>query len=111
MNNEIEHVQTNSQPNGNGLDVQNVAMLGAMIAGTGLESLEVQGLLAEVHRTSLSASVNSMAAILDKITRVQQARMINMINRITNLPSMAGHVNKAQVLQIITSVMSSPPKQ
>lgn len=110
MSNDIQR-QVNTQPNGNGLDMQSVAMLGATLAGLGLEALEVQGLLAAVNKTSLQTAMNAMPEILGKIAQVQRAKAVDIANRISMLPSMGGYVNKLQVLNIINTVMSAPPQQ
>lgn len=106
-----EMQQVNAAPNGNGLDMNSVAMLGAVLAGLGLEALEVQGLLAAVNKTSLQTTMNAMPEILGRIATVQRAKAVDIINRIGTLPSMGGYVNKLQVLNIINTVMSAPPQQ
>lgn len=103
--------QVNAMPNGNNLDMHNVAMLGAVLAGMGLETLEVQGLLAQVNKASLQAAMNSMNDILASIAKVQRAKAVDMVNRISQLPSIGGHVSKLQVLTVINSVMTAPPQQ
>lgn len=103
--------QVNATPNGNGLDVNSVAMLGAVLAGLGLEALEVQGLLASVQKTSMQTAMNAMPDILGKIAQVQRAKAIDITTRIGMLPSMGGYINKLQVLNIINAVMSAPPQQ
>lgn len=107
--NDVQRV--NAMPSGNGLDVENVAMLGASLAGMGLEVLEVQGLLAAVHRVSLQVSINSMSDVLDKVTKVHRSRAVHIVTRINMLPSMGGYVNKLQVLNIINSVLNTSPQQ
>lgn len=103
--------QVNATPNGNSLDMTSVAMLGATLAGLGLEALEVQGLLASVQKTSMQTAMNAMPEVLTKIAQVQRAKAIDLANRISMLPSMGGYINKLQVLQIINNVMSAPPQQ
>lgn len=103
--------QVNAMPNGNGLDMQSVAMLGAALAGMGLEALEVQGLLAAVHKVSLQTSMASMNEILGKIALVQRAKAVDLATRVSMLPSMGGYVSKLQVLTIINAVMSVQPQQ
>lgn len=103
--------QVNAVPNGNGLDVNSVAMLGAVLAGLGLEALEVQGLLGAVQKTSMQAAMNAMPEVLGRIAQVQRAKAVDLANRISMLPSMGGYINKLQVLNIINSVMTAPPQQ
>lgn len=109
MNSQVE--QVNTTPNGTSLDMQSVAMLGAALAGMGLEAMEVQGLLASVHRVSLQTAVSSMSDVLDKVSKIQRSKIIDIVNRISMLPSMYGYVNKLAVLNIINTSLSTPPRQ
>ena len=109
MNSQVE--QVNTMPNGGSLDMQNVAMLGASLAGMGLEAMEVQGLLASVHRVSLQTAVNSMSDVLEKVSKIQRSKITDIVTRISMLPSMYGYVNKLAVLNIINTSLSTPPRQ
>lgn len=108
---QVHMQQVNAMPNGNSLDMTSVAMLGATLAGLGLEALEVQGLLASVQKTSMQTAMNAMPEVLGKIAQVQRAKAVDIVNRISLLPSMYGYVNKLAVLNIINSVLSAPPQQ
>lgn len=108
MTTDIEYNQVPT--NGNGMEVQNIAMLGAMLAGTGLTDLEVQGLLGSVRDMALRQAMNSLPDVLNKIQRVQAARLTDILNRINSMPTMAGMVSRNHVIQIITSVLSSTPR-
>lgn len=110
MTQDIEQVQTNSAVNGNGLDVQNVAMLGAALAGAGLETLEVRGLLASMQKLAMQTAMNNLAEVMDNINGVQRAKLISIVNQINMLPTKLGHVDKLQVLHIINSVLNNTPR-
>ena len=101
----IEHI-----PNG-GINAQDLATLGAMLAAHGLNQVQVQGLVARMQKMGVQVALNTLPAVLEDIRRIQEGRIWEMINRVQALASMGGFVSKNQVIQILTTVASQTPRQ
>lgn len=112
MTNEIEQVPVNYLPNGNiGTGVQDVAMIGAMLTGVGLTRLQVQGLIAQIQKVSMQVALTSITEILGEIQKVREAQLMDIINRLSTMPAVMGQVSKNHVVQIVSNVLSSTPRQ
>jgi len=102
---QIEHV-----PNG-GVNAQDVAAIGALLASNGLDRSQVQGLIARIQKLGVQVALGALPELLEDIRRVQEARLWGAINRIQALATIGGHVSKNQVIQILTSVAQQTPRQ
>jgi hypothetical protein len=102
---QIQHV-----PNG-GINAQDIASLGAILASHGLTQMQVQGLIARMQKMGVQVALGSLPEMLEDIRKIQEARIWQMINMINALPTMAGFVNKNQVIQILSTVASQTPRQ
>jgi hypothetical protein len=101
----VEHI-----PNG-GINAQDLASLGAMLAAHGLNQTQVQGLVARMQKMGVQVALATLPSVLEDIRRIQEARIWEMINRIQTLPVMAGYVNRNQVVQILSTIASQTPRQ
>ena len=102
---QIEHV-----PNG-GINAQDIASLGALLASNGLDQAQVQGLVARMQKLGVQVALATLPAMLEDIRRIQEARLWGAINRIQALPSVGGYVNRNQVILLLTSVAQQTPRQ
>lgn len=112
MSTDLDHVvQVNGLPGANGINVQDVAALGAQLTALGLTKLQVQGLLAQMQKMALQTAMNTLGDVLEEVRKVQEARMWDILNRINTMPTMAGYVSRNHVVQIVTNVSSMTPRQ
>lgn len=110
MNSDLD-VQVNSLPGSNGINVQDVAVLGAQLTALGLTKLQVQGLLAQMQKMALQTAMNTLGEVLEEVRKVQESRMWDILNRLSTMPTMAGYVSRNHVVQIVTNVSSTTPRQ
>lgn len=103
-------VQVQHIPNG-GINAQDIASLGAMLASHGLNQIQVQGLVARMQKLGVQVALGALPEMLEDIRRIQQGRIWEMINRVNALASMGGYVSKNQVVQILSTVASQTPRQ
>lgn len=102
---QVEHV-----PNG-GINAQEIASLGAILASHGLTQMQVQGLIARMQKMGVQVALGALPDMLEDIRKIQESRVWQMINMINALPTMAGYVSKNQVIQILSTVASQTPRQ
>ena len=103
-------VQVQHVPNG-GINAQDIASLGAMLASHGLNQLQVQGLVARMQKLGVQVALGALPEMLEDIRRIQESRIWEMINKVSNLPSMGGFVSKSQVVLILNGVAQQTPRQ
>lgn len=90
---------------------QDLTELGALLANTGYTTLEARALMALVQQASQQVALNVTPGLLEQVRRIQEARLLEIIGRIRTLPALAGYIHKDQVIAIIQSVATKPPRQ
>jgi hypothetical protein len=103
-------VQIEHMANG-GVNAQDVAAVGALLASNGLDRVQVTGLISQIQKLGVQVALGALPELLENIRRAQESRLWGAINRIQALPSMGGYVSKNQVIQILTSVAQQSPRQ
>lgn len=93
------------------LSHQDLTELGALLANTGYTTLETRALIALVQQGSQQVALNMAPAMLEQIRRIQESRIMEIIQRIRTLPALAGYIHKDQVIQIIQSGALAAPRQ
>ena len=109
MANDIE-VRVEHVPNG-GINAQDIASLGAMLAGHGLDQMQVQGLVARMQKLGVQVALGALPEMLEDIRRIQESRIWGAIGQIQALSSMGPYVRRDQVLLILNSVAQRTPRQ
>lgn len=94
-----------------GLNPQDLAEMGAQFATSGLTTLEARALVAEMQQLAAQVAMAMAPKIMEKIRKVQAARILDMQQRVMLLPNYMGHVNRASVLAIIQDAASRVPQQ
>lgn len=94
-----------------GINAQEVAALGAILASHGLTGRQVEGLVVRLQKIGVQVALAAMPEVLEDIRRIQESRIWELINLVGALPTWGGYVNKQQVVQIITTVASRTPRQ
>lgn len=107
---EVQHYPT-PQPPPNGVNAQDIAALGALLAGHGLSRIQVQGLIARIQKVSEQLAIMSLAEILEDVRKIQEARLWRIINFVQSMPSMGGYVSKNSVVNYIHTVTAETPRQ
>jgi hypothetical protein len=102
---QIQHV-----PNG-GINAQDIASLGAILAGHGLDQMQVQGLVARMQKLGVQVALGALPEMLEDIRRIQEARIWGAISQIQALSSMGGYVRRDQVLLILNGLSQRTPRQ
>jgi len=93
------------------LNPQDLAELGALLASAGLTTMEARALVAEVQQMAAQAALGMAPKLLEKIRKIQEARLLDMYTQIRLLPNWAGYVARDRVLGIVQSVAAKPPRQ
>jgi|KBSSwiStaDraftv2_1062776.scaffolds.fasta_scaffold291899_2 hypothetical protein len=109
MSQDLE-VQVQHVPNG-GVNAQDIASLGAMLAGHGLDQMQVQGLVARMQKLGVQVALGSLPDMLEDIRRIQESRIWGAINQIQALTSMGPYVRRDQVLLILNGLAQRTPRQ
>ena len=94
-----------------GLNPQDLVETGAQYATSGLTTLEARALVAEMQQLAAQVAMAMSPKIMEKIRKVQAARVLEMQQRVMLLPNYMGHVNRASVLAIIQDIASRVPQQ
>jgi hypothetical protein len=103
-------VQVEHMANG-GVNAQDVAAVGALLASNGLDRIQVQGLISQIQKLGVQVALGALPELLENIRRAQQSRIWGAINQVQALASMGGYVSKNQVIQILTGVAQQTPRQ
>ncbi len=93
------------------LNPQDLTELGAHLASAGLTTMEARALVAEVQQMAAQAALGMAPKLLEKIRKIQEARLLDMYTPIRLLPNWAGYVARDRVLGIVQSVAARPPRQ
>ena len=101
----VQHV-----PNG-GINAQDIASLGAILAGHGLDQMQVQGLVSRMQKLGVQVALGALPEMLEDIRRIQESRIWGAINQIQALSSITGYVRRDHVLLILNGVAQRTPRQ
>lgn len=93
------------------LNPQDLTELGALLAASGLTTLEARALVAEVQQLAAQAALGMAPKLLEKIRSIQEARLMEIYTQIRLLSNTMGYVSRDRVLAIIQNVASKPPRQ
>lgn len=93
------------------MNAQDLVELGALVATSGMTTLQARALIAEMQQIAAQVAAASAPRILEEIRRIQEARTIEMYQRIRLLPNQFGYVSRDRVLQIIQDVATKTPRQ
>lgn len=97
----------------NGLTPSDLAEIGAILASTGLTTVEARGLMGDIQQAAAQTALTVMPKILEGVRRVQEARIQEMLFRVRALPGMLGtlgYVSRDRVIQVIQDVAAKPPR-
>lgn len=108
MSTDIEVSLTDSIPV---INPQDLTELGALLATTGMTTLQARALMSKVQQTAAQAAIGMMPDILEEVRRIQEARFLEMHQRIRLLSNQFGFVSRDRVLQIIQDVATKTPRQ
>jgi hypothetical protein len=109
MSQDLE-VQVQHVPNG-GVNATDIASLGAMLAGHGLDQMQVQGLVSRMQKLGVQVALSSLPEMLEDIRRIQESRIWGAINQIQALTTVGGYVRREQVLLILNGLAQRTPRQ
>lgn len=90
-----------------GLTPADLVDLGNALRGAGI--IEGRALVAEIQQTAAQVALAIAPKMLDRVRKVQEARIMQMMHEVHLLPNVAGYVNRAAVLRIIATVGASTP--
>jgi DNA polymerase III delta subunit len=90
---------------------QDLTELGALLANTGYTTLEARALMALVQQASQQVALNVTPGLLEQVRRIQEARLLEIIQRIRSLPALAGYVHRDQIIAIIQTTATKTPRQ
>ena len=86
--------------------------LGGMLAAAGLTTIQARGLIAKVQQAAAQTALALAPAILEEVRKVQEARLLEVIQRTRLLPNTMGlgYISRDRVIQIIQDVFSKTPR-
>lgn len=93
------------------INPQDLAELGAIMATTGFTTLQARALMAKVQQGAATVAIGMMPDLLDEVRKIQEARFLEISQRIRLLPNQLGYVNRDRVLQIVQDVTTRTPRQ
>ena len=93
------------------LNPQDLTELGALLASAGLTTMEARALVAEVQQMAAQAALGMAPKLLERIRKIQEARLLDMYTQIRLLSNWRGYVSRDRVLGIVQNVAAKPPRQ
>lgn len=109
MTHELQPLQVQYLDPVPGLNPQDLAELGALVRAAGFTTLEARALVADVQQMAAQSALGMAPKLLEKVRKVQEARMHQIYTQIRLLPSQFGYVSRDRVLTIVTSTMNQTP--
>lgn len=109
MSQDLE-VQVQHVPNG-GINATDIASLGAILAGHGLDQMQVQGLVSRMQKLGVQVALGALPEMLEDIRRIQESRIWGAVNQIQALSSMGPYIRRDQVLLILNGLAQRTPRQ
>lgn len=107
----MNEVEVHPGPSPNGTSVQDIAALGALLTSAGLTRLQVQSLMARIRSVAEQVAMVSLNDTLEEIRRIQESRMLRIMQIVQSLPANLGYVRRDAVLMAINTVMTETPRQ
>jgi hypothetical protein len=101
----VQHI-----PNG-GINATDIASLGAILAGHGLDQMQVQGLVSRMQKLGVTVALASLPEMLEDIRRIQESRIWGAITQIQALSAVGGYIRRDQVLLILNGLSQRTPRQ
>lgn len=93
-----------------GLSPGDVTELGAYLASTGFTILEARAIIADAQQMAMQNAMGMMPKLLERVRKVQEARLLQIYTQVRMLPNVAGYVSRDRVINIITTVSASTPR-
>ena len=93
-----------------GASPRDVAGVGANFVAGGLSVIEAQDMVGEMQQLAAQAAFSMAPKIMEKVRRIQEARFFELQQSVAALPSMAGYINRIQVLTLIQAAASRIPQ-
>jgi hypothetical protein len=93
-----------------GFNPADLTELGSELATTGLTTLQVRAMMGKIQQIAAQAAVAMAPEILEEVRKIQEARIIEILQRIRLLPMYMGHVQRDRVLQIVQDVATRVPR-
>lgn len=84
--------------------------LGAQLASSGMTTLEVRAVMAEIQQVAAQAAALMAPKILERIRAIHSARLLEIYTKIRLLPNGMGYVQRDRVIGIVTEVMNRVPQ-
>ena len=110
MTTDIDVQAIDPSPNGS-LSPQTLAELGALMATTGFTTMEARAFVAQVQQVAAQVALNMAPGLMEQVRRIQEARMLEIHQRVRSIPPMMGYISRDRVLEIIQSVATKTPRQ
>jgi hypothetical protein len=93
-----------------GFTPQDLTELGALLASSGFTTMQTRALIAKVQQVAAQAAVSMAPDLLEEIRKIQETRILEILQRIRLLPNTMGWVSRDRVLQIIQDVATKVPR-
>lgn len=113
MSSDVEQVKVQYLSPASGLTPTDLAEIGAILAATGLTTVEARGLMGDIQQAAAQTALTVMPKILEGVRKVQEARIQEMVFRIRALAGgmgTLGYVSRERVIQVIQDVAAKPPR-
>lgn len=110
MTNELD-IKTQDNNPVMALNPQDIATIGAALSTAGFTQLQVQGLMGRIQRVAAQVTLATIQDTLEDIRRIQEARLVEIVQTIRVMPAWGTYVSRDRVIQIIQMVATKTPRQ
>ena len=93
-----------------GLTPADLVEFGALGRELGLGMLETRALTQELQEMATRAVMAAVPKAFERVRKVQEARLAELIIRIRTLPNMMGYISRDTTLTLIAQVMNQAPR-
>ena len=93
-----------------GLTPADLVEFGALGRELGLGMLETRALTQELQEMATRAVMAAVPKAFERVRKVQEARLAELIIRIRTQPNMMGYISRDTVLTLIAQVMNQAPR-
>lgn len=93
------------------LNASDLAELGALYVTAGFTTVQARAMVQKVQQVAAQVAMLTAPDILDEVRKIQEARILEMLQRVRLLPNTLGWISRDRVLQIIQDVSARPPRQ
>lgn len=94
-----------------GFTPQDLTELGALLATSGFTTMQTRAMMAKIQQVAAQAAVAMAPDLLEEIRKIQETRILEIMQRVRLLPQAMGWVPRDRVLQIIQDVATKVPRQ